>query len=123
MFQHYPKRRGWELPDWQHIHILVVEDNEMNQNLLRHLLKQWKLSFDIVNNGIEALDMLKTRKYHLVLMDIQMPLMDGYTATQEIRLKLKLDTPIVAMTAHAFAGEREKCLSYGMDEYISKPIN
>jgi signal transduction histidine kinase/CheY-like chemotaxis protein len=118
-----PEAAGWELPEWQHIHVLVVDDNEMNQNLLRHLLKQWKLSFDIVNNGIEAIDMLKAKRYHLVLMDIQMPLMDGYTATQEIRLKLKLDTPIIAMTAHAFAGEREKCLSYGMNEYISKPIN
>ncbi|HMH33999.1 MAG TPA: response regulator [Puia sp.] len=118
-----PETAAWELPDWQHLHVLVVDDNEMNQNLLRHLLKQWKLSFDIVNNGIEALDMLKARRYDLVLMDIQMPLMDGYTATQEIRLKLKLDTPIIAMTAHAFAGEREKCLSYGMNEYISKPIN
>ena len=56
-------------------------------------------------------------------MDIQMPGMDGYTATQEIRQKLKMDIPVIAMTAHAFAGEREKCLSYGMNEYIAKPIN
>jgi signal transduction histidine kinase/CheY-like chemotaxis protein len=112
-----------EYPDRQDIHILVVEDNEMNQNLLRHLLKGWRLSFDVVNNGIQALEMLKDRKYDLVLMDIQMPQMDGYTATEEIRLKLKLDIPIIAMTAHAFAGEREKCLSYGMNEYIAKPIN
>src|SRR3977135_2681156 len=67
--------------------------------------------------------MLKAGKYHLVLMDIQMPGMDGYSAAEEIRLKLKLDIPIIAMTAHAFAGEREKCLSYGMNEYIAKPIN
>src|ERR1022692_610807 len=114
---------GLEYPDWQHLLILVVDDNEMNQNLLRHLLKGWKLSFDIVINGAEALEMLKTHKYDLVLMDIQMPVMDGYTAAEEIRLKLKLDIPIIAMTAHAFAGEREKCLSFGMNEYIAKPIN
>ncbi|HXB45745.1 MAG TPA: ATP-binding protein [Puia sp.] len=112
-----------EYPDRQYLHILVVDDNEMNQNLLRHLLKGWKLSFDIVNNGVEALEMLKTRIYNLVLMDIQMPEMDGYTATEEIRLKLKLDIPIIAMTAHAFAGEREKCLRHGMNEYIAKPIS
>jgi CheY-like chemotaxis protein len=114
---------GLEYPDQQHLHILVVDDNEMNQNLLKHLLKGWKFSFDIVNNGIEALDMLKTHKYDLVLMDIQMPLMDGYSAAEEIRLNLKLDVPIIAMTAHAFAGERKKCLSFGMNEYIAKPIN
>ena len=102
--------------------ILVVEDNEINQSLIRHLLNNWELNFDIVNNGREALAKLQTKNYHLILMDIQMPEMDGYTATQEIRNKLKLGIPIIAMTAHAFAGEREKCLSYGMNEYISKPI-
>jgi signal transduction histidine kinase/CheY-like chemotaxis protein len=107
----------------QHISILVVEDNEMNQKLLKHLLAGWKFSFDIVNNGIAALDRLRTKSYHLVLMDVQMPEMDGYTTAQEIRQKLKMDTPIIAMTAHAFAGEREKCLGYGMNEYIAKPIN
>jgi CheY-like chemotaxis protein len=75
-----------------------------------------------VRNGIEALERLRTGTYALVLMDVQMPGMDGYTATQEIRTKLKLETPVLAMTAHAFPGEREKCLSYGMNEYIAKPI-
>jgi signal transduction histidine kinase/CheY-like chemotaxis protein len=105
------------------VDILVVEDNVMNQNLLGHLLKGWKLPFRIVNNGIEAIEILQTGSYNLVLMDIQMPGMDGYTATEEIRQKLKLDIPIIAMTAHAFAGEREKCLSYGMSDYIAKPLN
>ena len=102
--------------------ILVAEDNEINQNLITHLFKNWELKFEIVNNGKEAIKKLQLKKYDLILMDIQMPEMDGYTATQEIRGKLKLDTPIIAMTAHALAGEREKCLSYGMNEYISKPI-
>jgi signal transduction histidine kinase/DNA-binding response OmpR family regulator len=108
--------------DYGHIRILVVEDNELNQSLLRHLLTGWKLSFVIVRNGIEALEQLRIGKFDLVLMDVQMPGMDGYTATQEIRTKLKLETPVIAMTAHAFPGEREKCLGYGMNEYIAKPI-
>jgi CheY-like chemotaxis protein len=112
-----------DYPDSRHIHILLVEDNETNQNLVRHLLHRWRFSFDIVNNGMAAIEALKTRRFDLVLMDIQMPVMDGYTATREIRMKLQLDTPVIAMTAHAFAGEREKCLSYGMNEYIAKPIN
>ena len=118
-----PEEAGFFYPDSQNIHILIVEDNQINQKLLEHLFKEWKLSFDIANNGIEALEKLKAGKYDLVLMDVQMPGMDGYTATQEIRLRLKLDIPIIAMTAHAFAGEREKCLGYGMNEYTAKPIS
>ena len=104
------------------IKILVAEDNAMNQSLMKHLLDDWNLDFDIVNNGEEAIEALKQKKYSLVLMDIQMPQMDGYTATMKIRNELKNDIPIIAMTAHAMAGEREKCLSYGMNEYIPKPI-
>jgi signal transduction histidine kinase/CheY-like chemotaxis protein len=102
--------------------VLVVEDNSFNQKLIIHLFKNWGLAFDLVENGKEAVAVLKTNKYDAILMDMQMPEMDGYTATQQIRNVLKLDTPIIAMTAHALAGEREKCLSYGMNEYIAKPI-
>ena len=102
--------------------ILVVEDNLMNQSLIKHLLTDWSLDFDIVNNGKEAIEALRKKNYEFILMDIQMPVMDGYTATGVIRNELKNDIPIIAMTAHAMAGEREKCLSYGMNEYISKPI-
>ena len=102
--------------------ILIAEDNVMNQNLMRHLLSYWNFNFDIVNNGKEAIEALQKFDYRLLLMDIQMPLMDGYTTTMKIRNELKLNIPIIAMTAHAMAGEREKCLSYGMNEYISKPI-
>ena len=108
--------------NFENTFILVVEDNEINQSLTKHLFKSWKLGYDLANNGREAIDKLRLNKYDLILMDIQMPEMDGYTATQEIRRKLKLTTPIIAMTAHALAGEREKCLSYGMNEYISKPV-
>jgi signal transduction histidine kinase/DNA-binding response OmpR family regulator len=105
-----------------HVRILVAEDNVMNQNLMRHLLTYWNLDFDIVNNGKEAIEALQQNDYRLVLMDIQMPLLDGYTTTLKIRNELGMNIPIIAMTAHAMAGEKEKCLSYGMNEYISKPI-
>ncbi len=104
------------------VKILVAEDNEINQSLLKHLFQIWNLSFDIANNGIEALKKTEENRYNLILMDVQMPVMDGYTAATEIRNKLKSDIPIIAMTAHAFPGEREKCIRYGMDDYISKPI-
>jgi signal transduction histidine kinase/CheY-like chemotaxis protein len=105
-----------------HVRILVAEDNVMNQNLMRHLLTYWNLDFDIVNNGKEAIEALQKNDYRLLLMDIQMPVMDGYTTTMKIRNELGMNIPIVAMTAHAMTGERGKCLGYGMNEYISKPI-
>ena len=83
------------------VRVLVVEDNEINQSLIRHLFDSWNLSFEMAGNGKEALDMLKDHQYDLVLMDIQMPELDGYSATQEIRRTLRLEIPIIAMTAHA----------------------
>ena len=110
--------------NFEEVYILVAEDNEINQSLIIHLFKSWNLAFDMVNNGKEAIEILQLNpnKYGLILMDIQMPEIDGYMASQEVRHTLKSDIPIIAMTAHALAGEREKCLSYGMNEYISKPI-
>jgi signal transduction histidine kinase/CheY-like chemotaxis protein len=102
--------------------VLIVDDNAINQSLMKHLLSQWNIDFDTANNGLEAVEFLRNNDCDLVLMDIQMPQMDGYVATQTIREELKLNTPIIAMTAHALAGEREKCMSRGMNEYISKPI-
>ena len=110
------------LLDENNTRILVAEDNVMNQSLMRHLLADRHLEFDIVNNGQEAIEQLRQKRYSLVLMDIQMPRMDGYSATMKIRNELKSSIPIVAMTAHAMAGEREKCMANGMNEYISKPI-
>jgi signal transduction histidine kinase/CheY-like chemotaxis protein len=102
--------------------VLVVEDNEMNQKLMKHLLTQWQLSFTIANSGKQAIEKLQEENFDLILMDIQMPEMDGYATAQLIRQQLKLDTPVVAMTAHVLAGEKEKCISYGMNDYLSKPI-
>jgi signal transduction histidine kinase/CheY-like chemotaxis protein/HPt (histidine-containing phosphotransfer) domain-containing protein len=106
----------------QKIKVLIAEDNHMNQQLVRHLMKSWSLDHLIVNTGAEAVDVLTKNSYSIVLMDIQMPDMDGYTATSIIRNELKLDVPIIAMTAHAMVGEKEKCLQLGMNDYVSKPI-
>lgn len=112
-----------QLPIHPDIWLLVAEDNRMNQNLLRHLLSSWQLQYKVVNNGKEALQALEKQAFDLVLMDIQMPEMDGYSAVVKIRQELHSNIPVIAMTAHAMEGEREKCLQMGMNEYISKPID
>jgi signal transduction histidine kinase/CheY-like chemotaxis protein/HPt (histidine-containing phosphotransfer) domain-containing protein len=105
------------------IKVLIAEDNTMNQQLIRHLMQNWQIDFTIVNNGKEAVNKLEEESFSLVLMDIQMPQMDGYTATELIRNQLRSEIPIIAMTAHAMAGEKEKCLEIGMNDYVSKPLN
>jgi signal transduction histidine kinase/DNA-binding response OmpR family regulator len=106
----------------QKIRVLVAEDNIMNQQLVRHLMKSWSIDHVIVNNGKEAVEEVQRTGFSIVLMDIQMPEMDGYTATTVIRKELDMDVPIIAMTAHAMVGEKEKCLQLGMNDYVSKPI-
>lgn len=106
----------------QKIRVLIAEDNYMNQQLVRHLMKSWSMDHLIVNTGLEAVEELRNNSYSIVLMDIQMPDMDGYTATSIIRKELDNDVPIIAMTAHAMVGEKEKCLQLGMNDYVSKPI-
>lgn len=107
------------------VKILVVEDNEVNQKLIVKLLNKFGYSCDIAVNGADAVKSYKAKWYDLILMDCQMPVMDGYKATKEIR-KIENNTkhtPIVALTAHALEGDLEKCLDAGMDDYLSKPIN
>ncbi len=105
------------------LNILVAEDNVMNQQLIKYLLKNWGFSFDLVFNGAQAVEALRKQNYDMVLMDIHMPEKDGHMATRNIRKELKSAVPIIAMTAHAMAGEREKCINSGMNDYISKPLN
>ena len=104
------------------VKVLIAEDNPMNQQLIKHLMKNWSINYTVVNNGLEAIEALKNDMFSLILMDIQMPEMDGYTATSVIRNELNLHIPIIAMTAHAMMGEKEKCLQLGMNDYISKPL-
>ncbi len=104
--------------------ILLVEDNEVNQQVAIELLEHGQLVVEVANNGQEALDKLSMNTYDAVLMDIQMPVMDGYTAAKEIRETMKLvELPIIAMTANAMSGDKEKCLDAGMNDHVAKPID
>lgn len=113
------------LQNLEGIKILVVEDNELNQFLIQSLLQKHKADVHVVCDGVAAVDAFDNDSYDIILMDIQMPNMDGYEATRKIRSnfgKKKTAIPIVAMTAHALVGEKEKCIAAGMDDYITKPI-
>ena len=104
--------------------VLLVEDNELNQEVATELLREVGLVVDLAPDGAIALDMVQHHAYDLVLMDMQMPVMDGLTATREIRkLSDFQDLPIVAMTANVMAGDRERCLTAGMNDHIAKPID
>jgi signal transduction histidine kinase/CheY-like chemotaxis protein/HPt (histidine-containing phosphotransfer) domain-containing protein len=103
--------------------ILIVEDNELNRFLAVTILKKWNANIHIAENGQEAVDAMKTKEIDLILMDIQMPVMDGVAASIAIRKELKSNVPIIALTANALESEKEKCWQAGMNEYITKPYN
>jgi CheY-like chemotaxis protein/signal transduction histidine kinase len=105
------------------MHILVAEDNTPNQRVMLAMLERLGYKADTANNGTEVLQALEHRPYDMILMDVKMPLMDGIETTREIHHRWPSDSPkIIAITAYAFAGDREKCLEAGMDDYISKPV-
>jgi signal transduction histidine kinase/CheY-like chemotaxis protein len=108
----------------QDIHILIVEDEPINQIFIEALLDQFGYLHDHASNGMQAIEALKKKYYHIILMDCQMPVMDGYEATEKIRaMHFEQENPIIiALTAHAMEGDRKRCLECGMNEYISKPI-
>jgi CheY-like chemotaxis protein len=106
------------------LRILVAEDNAVNQKLALRILQQMGYRADLASNGIEAIESVERQTYDVVLMDVQMPEMDGLEASRRITAKWAQDARprIVAMTANAMAGDREMCLAAGMDDYITKPI-
>jgi polar amino acid transport system substrate-binding protein len=109
----------------QGAHVLLVEDNEINQQVAREILEGAGLNVSLADNGQEAVDAINKNAYDAVLMDVQMPVMDGYTATRKIRnLKSEIrNVPIIAMTAHAMAGDADKSIAAGMSDHVTKPID
>ncbi len=108
----------------QNVRVLLVEDNDINRLYAKSILQTWKCSTDIAENGLIAIEKLKSNSYDVILMDVQMPVMDGYEATKAIRMMPHPvgSTPIVALTANATKIDVEKCLVAGMNDYLSKPF-
>ena len=106
--------------------ILVAEDNEINQKVISAILSRNGFHFEIVNNGLEAYEKIKNNPFCLILMDCQMPVLDGLEATLKIRdyeqQQRKKSCPIIALTANAMLGDKEKCLGSGMNDFLSKPF-
>ncbi|MEW6003413.1 MAG: response regulator, partial [Nitrospirota bacterium] len=109
----------------QFIKMLLAEDNQINQKIVVKTLGKAGYNIDVVQNGREAVEAAERNEYDIIFMDVQMPIMDGYEATKAIRSKegISKHTAIIAMTAHAMEGDRERCIQAGMDDYISKPID
>lgn len=109
------------------IQVLLAEDNPFNQELVIELLADTRYAVTVAENGAEALDLYKRGHYHLVLMDCQMPVMDGLEASREIRRYEQESgrprTPIVAVTANVATTDRQACLAVGMDDYLAKPFD
>jgi len=114
-----PNREGWDQEPL--LPILVAEDHQVNQQLFKTILESLGYSVDIASNGLEAVEAVKKKRYGLIFMDVQMPEMNGYEATEGIRF-LEDTTPIIAVTASAIKGEQEKCLSVGMNGFLTKPF-
>jgi CheY-like chemotaxis protein len=105
------------------LRILLAEDNQVNQKLAMRILDQMGYRADIASNGIEAIESIERQLYDVILMDVQMPEMDGLDATRNIRKLTQVTQPhIIAMTANAMEGDREMCIAAGMNDYVSKPI-
>ena len=102
--------------------ILMAEDNQINQKVGKLILQRAGFNIDLVSDGVEALEAHKAKAYDVILMDCQMPTMDGFEASRQIRSLDQQQPVIIAVTANALVGERERCLNAGMDDYLSKPF-
>jgi len=109
--------------DFQHVRLLLAEDNTINQKVILGFLADTGITIDIANNGVEAIDQVKNNSYDIILMDVQMPEMDGLCAAKVIRSELTIETPIVAMTAHSLPEDIDKSLAAGMNMHLTKPVN
>ncbi len=118
-----PTLKEFDMSELSEFKILLAEDSIVNAKLITSLFAQYNIKVDLAGNGLEAIEKIKNSYYDLILMDMEMPEMNGYEATTVLRNELHNPIPIIAMTAHAMAGEIEKCLNLGMNDYISKPIN
>jgi CheY-like chemotaxis protein len=103
--------------------ILVAEDNKMNQLLVKTILNKYQVETEMVENGEDVLTMMRQKNFDLVLMDVQMPKVDGISATLSLRNEISTVIPVIAMTAHVLPGEREKCIDAGMNDYLTKPLD
>jgi len=108
--------------------ILLVEDNILNQRVVTFSLKKYNHEVTIANNGLEAVELFRDHKFDVILMDLMMPVMDGLEATVKIREEEEMNNsdkriPIIAITANTMDNDRDKCISYGMDDFMSKPFD
>jgi len=110
------------------LNILLVEDNLLNQRIVTYSLKKYNYEVIVANNGVEAIEYFREKKFDVILMDIMMPIMDGLEATIKIReienlVSKEKRTPIIALTANTMDNDRDKCISFGMDDFMAKPFD
>jgi CheY-like chemotaxis protein len=117
-----PPRSPSDLPEGTRLRVLLVDDNAVNRRVGQRLLEKEGYAVEVSEGGREALDYLSRARFDLVLMDVQMPDLDGLETTRALRLRGD-STPIVALTANALVGDRELCLGAGMNEYLTKPLD
>ena len=123
--EHKGTKSGTDYEKLKDLYVLLVEDNDINRIYAKNTAQKWGCKIDIAENGLIALEKVRRNNYDIILMDIQMPVMDGFEATKAIRNKFespKSNVPIIALTANAIKGDNEKCMEAGMNDYISKPF-
>jgi CheY-like chemotaxis protein len=117
-----PEAAELDSPRTQALDILIVEDNRVNQKVLRQLLERLGHQFDVAEDGLAALEALEKHPYQVILMDLQMPRLDGLETTRRIRANGSAQPWIIAVTANAFEEDRLRCMAAGMNDYLSKPL-